>query len=458
MNELPNGWSVATLGDLLERIEAGLNVKCEERPPEAGEQGLVKISAVTWGKFDELQSKTLPTDAVPGQKNRIQEGDLLISRANTIELVGASVIVGPISRELYLSDKVLRLCVHEPSKRWINYALKTPVTRKAIEEASSGNQLSMRNIAQDKLKSLSFPLAPEAEQTRIADKLDTVLSRVDAVNARLARVAPLLKRFRQSVLAAATSGRLTEDWRGTNAADFPWPTCLTRQAGKIQLGRQRSPKYHAGENMRPYLRVQNVFEDLIDVSDVMAMEFDAADFERYHLKVGDILLNEGQSPEYLGRPAMFRGEVADACFTNTLVRFQAFDHVSPDFALLVFRHYMHSGRYIQEGTTTTNIAHLGAGRFGEVEFPLPTLAEQKEIAQRAQTLFAFADRLEARLKAAQTAAQRLTPAVLAKAFRGELVPQDPADEPAAELLKRLAAQRAQDNAGGVRRRGRPVKG
>ena len=102
---------------------------------------------------------------------------------------------------------------------------------------------------------------------------------------------------------------------------------------------------------------------------------------------------------------------------------------------------MHSGRYLREGTTTTNIAHLGAGRFGTVEFPLPPKVEQSEIVRRADTLFAFADRLEARLAAAQAAVDRLTPALLAKAFRGELVPQDPADEPAAELLKRLAAER-----------------
>ncbi len=74
-------------------------------------------------------------------------------------------------------------------------------------------------------------------------------------------------------------------------------------------------------------------------------------------------------------------------------------------------------------------------------FPIPGELEQFEIVRRVETLFAYADRLEARLKSAQVAAERLTPALLAKAFRGELVPQDPNDEPAAELLKRLAAGR-----------------
>ena len=210
----------------------------------------------------------------------------------------------------------------------------------------------------------------------------------------------------------------------------------------MQLGRQRSPKYHHGSNMRPYLRVQNVFEDRLDLSDVMEMDFPGEDFERYQLHHGDILLNEGQSPEYLGRPAMFRGEIEGACFTNTLIRFQAGAQVVPEFALMVFRNNMHSGRYVEAGTTTTNIAHLGAGRFGNVPFLVPPLAEQTEIIRRVEILFVYADRLEARLQTARTAAERLTPALLAKAFRGELVPQDPSDEPAAELLRRLREARA----------------
>jgi type I restriction enzyme S subunit len=207
--------------------------------------------------------------------------------------------------------------------------------------------------------------------------------------------------------------------------------------------------------MRPYLRVQNIFEDRIDLSDVMEMDFSGPDLEKYRLHPGDILLNEGQSPQYLGRPAMYRGEMDEVCFTNSLIRFQAKDSVLPEFALLVFRHYMHSGRYVSEGTITTNIAHLSAGRFGEVEFPQPTLEEQQEIVRRTQSLFSLAHQLEARLTTARKVVDRLTPALMAKAFRGELVPQDPGDEPASALLARIrAARQAEAGAGKPSRRGR----
>lgn len=96
---------------------------------------------------------------------------------------------------------------------------------------------------------------------------------------------------------------------------------------------------------------------------------------------------------------------------------------------------------MHEKKIATTQDKLGLFRIKELAIWVPSLKEQTEIVRRVETLFAFADRLEARLKTAQTAADRLTPALLAKAFRGELVPQDPNDEPAAELLKRLATSR-----------------
>jgi type I restriction enzyme, S subunit len=89
---------------------------------------------------------------------------------------------------------------------------------------------------------------------------------------------------------------------------------------------------------------------------------------------------------------------------------------------------------------------FNVGNFKSLPIPLPPLIEQTEIVRRVETLFAFADRLEARLQTAKTATERLTPALLAKAFRGELVPQDPNDEPASELLRRLQQEALSTNA------------
>jgi type I restriction enzyme S subunit len=121
--------------------------------------------------------------------------------------------------------------------------------------------------------------------------------------------------------------------------------------------------------------VANVFEDRIDVRDIMQMNFTPAEYEKFRLLPGDVLLNEGQSNELVGRPAIYNGEVEGACFTNTLIRFRANPTTLPAFALLVFRHYMRSGQFQSIAKITTNIAHLGGGRFSEL-FALPPLDEQ----------------------------------------------------------------------------------
>ncbi len=159
-----------------------------------------------------------------------------------------------------------------------------------------------------------------------------------------------------------------------------WVWSSVAEVGKVELGRQRHPHWHTGPNMRPYLRVANVFEDRIDVSDLKEMDFTGV-FERFKLHPGDVLLNEGQTPELLGRPAIYRGYPESVAFTNSLIRFQAGPDVTPEWALLVFRHYMHSGRFKRESRITTNIAHLSATRLKAVEFPVPPLDEQWRIVE-----------------------------------------------------------------------------
>lgn len=291
MSGQPNGWAETQLSSLIERVEAGLNVKCDERPPQGTERGLVKISAVTWGRFNEEQSKTLPADIAVSANAQIQAGDLLFSRANTIELVGATVLVEKVEKRLYLSDKVLRLVVPAESKRWINYAMKTAVMRKAIQDASSGNQLSMRNISQEKLRQIPILLAPLPEQKRIADKLDSVLARVDACRDRLDRLPALLKRFRQSILAAATSGRLTENWRLEKDDLDSWRTVpLSKICTKVTDGEHISPnKTLTGI---PLLTAKNVTEAGLSFSETHFVSRDSAEiyWKRCNPEPDDILI------------------------------------------------------------------------------------------------------------------------------------------------------------------------
>jgi type I restriction enzyme S subunit len=445
--ELPVGWVEVPLHEINMHVSNTIDPQCH--PDQTYE--LYSVPA-----FPTKVPELIKGSEIGSTKQVVEEEDVLLCkinpRINRVWSVEKKDAYPQVASSEWIVVRSPDLCTS-----YLCHFFSSADFRELLCEGVTGVGGSLTRAQPKRVREFGIRLAPGLEQRRIAAKLDTTLAAVEACRQRLDGVAAILKRFRQAVLVAATSGELTREWREERGiTQDSWSPIKTKEAGKIQLGRQRSPKYHHGPTMRPYLRVQNVFEDLIDLDDVMEMDFSGADLKKYTLHHGDILLNEGQSPQFLGRPAMYRGELPGACFTNSLIRFQVGDSVLAEFALLVFRYSMHSGRYVEEGTITTNIAHLSAGRFGEVEFPLPPLAEQQEIVRRAQRLFTLANQLEARLTAARKVVERLTPALLAKAFRGELVPQDTNDEPASVLLERIrAARQAEATAAKPSRRGRP---
>lgn len=226
----------------------------------------------------------------------------------------------------------------------------------------------------------------------------------------------------------------------TLAPPSHWKVLLVGDVGIVGLGLQRSPKRHNGPHMRPYLRVANVFEDRIDTRDVMSMNMTDAEWERYRLRDGDVLLNEGQSPELLGRPAIYRGQPPDVAFTNSLIRFQAKNDVDPEWALLVFRSHLHNRRFMRESQITTNIAHLAAGRFKTVEFPVPPLEEQVSRVANARARLEACERLRTQVVAGRKRSSALRRSILVAAFSGRLVQQNPDDEHTSDLLRRIMAE------------------
>lgn len=201
-------WPEVQLGDLLTRIEAGQNFTCDAKPPADNEIGIVKVSAVTWGEYDESETKTVTDPERVDPKLFVQQGDFLFSRANTIELVGACVIAHRVTKRIMLSDKILRFHFRGVEPAWVLYFLRSLRGRRQIEALATGNQESMRNIGQERIRSIALPLPAEQEQRVVLDEVEKQLSRVQAGVVALERVQANLKRYRTSVLKAACEGRL----------------------------------------------------------------------------------------------------------------------------------------------------------------------------------------------------------------------------------------------------------
>lgn len=442
MHELPRSWINVQLQEFGTWGSGGT--------PSKG-NGAYYQGDVPWAVIGDLNDGLLTETA-----NKISEAGLANSSAKLIPaetlLIAMYGSIGKlaITGIECCTNQAIAFCKIEDSiadKKYLFYALRWA----RPELVKLGQGASQQNISQTILKSFKVPLSPRAEQTRIAAKLDELLAQVDTLKARIDGIPALLKRFRQSVLAAAVSGRLTEEWRKQNLSQtdlhtsdantstgFAWPeVSLGDVAQDFSYGSSAKSKPNGDT---PVLRMGNIQGGRLDWGDLV-FSTDQQEIKKYALHPGDVLFNRTNSPELVGKTAIYKGE-RQAIYAGYLIRVRCSEQLNADFLNYCLnspqgRHYCWQVKTDGVSQSNINAKKLAAFRFG-----LPSIEEQSEIVRRVEQLFAFADQLEARVKAAQAHIDRLTQSILAKAFRGELVPQDPNDEPASVLLERIKAQRA----------------
>lgn len=421
-------------------------------------------------------SDLLEMDFTPRERRifAIADGDILLTEASgSAAHVGRAALWRGEIDDCCYQNTVIRFRPHLALPEYALMVFRHYAASGIFARAARG--VGIQHLGASRFAALHFPLPPQDEQRRITDVADRRLQEIREAEELLRSALGRLGEQMRETLAAAAAGELAEqhteqagDERPRSSASagsgapqgslfdafepmsededeeissepLPpgWRWVRVAAAGNVTLGRQRAPQHQHGPHMRPYLRVANVFEDRIDTSDILEMNFTPEEAEVYTLEAGDILLNEGQSPELVGRPAMYRDEIPGACFQNTLIRFQAGDATDPDYALLIFRHYLHSGVFRRIARWSTNIAHLGLERFRALSFPLPPLEEQRRIvAETRRRLAAIAAQIQA-VEASISRLPEMETELLAAAVAGELVEQDPTDEPAAALIDRL---------------------
>ena len=423
MSALPTSWASCSLLECADFVRGVTYTKGDAL--SAGNTGTIPVlraNNIQAQTFDWNDLVHVPESLV-SKDQELQIGDVVIATSSgSLSVVGkAAQVRSEIRASFGAFCGVLR--PHpQIQARYYGHFFSSAHYRSAVNDLARG--VNINNLKRDHFQAIQIPIAPLAEQKRIADKLDTVLTRVDAVNTRLARVAPLLKRFRQSVLAAATSGRLTEDWRGGRAVNETWRV--------IPLGKyvenHDGARVPISETLRTERRGAYPYYGASGVIDTI----DGFTHEGKFVLIGE----DGANLVTRSKPIAFiaTGKI----WVNNHAHVLKCKEGASDEYLAYYINSIDLTPYVSGSAQPK----LNQKNLNTIPVPVPPADEQTEIVRRVETLFAFADRLEARLAQAQTAATRLTPALLAKAFRGELVPQDPNDEPAAELLRRLQAERA----------------
>jgi len=197
----PKTWELVCLKRLLKNMDSGSSPMCESEPAKPGRWGVLKVSAVSWDRFEELENKALPETIDPDIKEEVLMGDIIASRANTTELCGAVQRVKSLYARLLLCDKTWRLHPNDDvNPDWLVAILKHPQTRKQIEANATGTSDSMKNIAKRDFRNIVVPKPPRNVQDQIADTLNAFDAYIESSVSKIKALQEVKKSLLQNLL------------------------------------------------------------------------------------------------------------------------------------------------------------------------------------------------------------------------------------------------------------------
>ncbi len=447
-NNFPDSWELVKLVEQLNFLPTG--VKEFEGIKKYFSTGSIQENEFTpEGEFTFINR--------PSRANRIAElGDVLQARMKATDkgLLIDEKLDGQLFSTGFLQVKPYG---ETYNNKLLYYYIKSEFFLTQKNELATGS--TQEALTDNGANDIVIPLPPLPEQHRIVDKLDAVMQKVESNKLRLDKIPKLLKRFRQSVLAAAVSGRLTEEWRKKNnyenlfeiskqfeindtyrelnelSENWKWVALgnyVKCNRGRFSIRPRNDPRYFGGSI--PFIQIGDLPREggFINTHKQTLNESG--------LKVSKMFPKNTLTMAIVGATIANTGILAyDMCFTDSMVGMNKGDldlNLFLDYYLRIEKENFRQLSYAGGGQPNIKLELLN-----DYPFPLPPKEEQKEIVRKVEQLFAFADKIEARYTKAKTILDKLPQSILAKAFRGELVPQNPNDEPASVLLERIKKEK-----------------
>ena len=214
LGEVPEHWSIKQIKHLCISIEQGWSPQCENEPSEGDAPGVLKVGCVNGGLFRPSENKKLPPELAPVPQYSVKIGDLLVSRANTKELVGSVAVAAEDFPWLYICDKLYRITIkpQSSSSKYLALYLASREARGQIELGASGASPSMQNISQSVLLDMSIPVPQLDEQESIRNDITIQCDQIDQLTAKVMEAIRLFQERRSALISAAVTGQI--DVRG----------------------------------------------------------------------------------------------------------------------------------------------------------------------------------------------------------------------------------------------------
>jgi type I restriction enzyme S subunit len=442
---MSEAWPRHRLSDLTTKVGSGATPKGGGESYKTTGTPLIRSMNVVFFGFkrnglvylDDTQAEQLASVTV-------QPGDVLLN------ITGASIGRVSITPTDLAGARVNQhVCIIRPNAaiapRFLAAYLSSPDIQALIARDNFG--ATRQALTRQQILDFVVPVPSKGEQTRIADQLDTLLARIKACNDHLDAIPGLLKRFRQAVLLSATSGELTADWREAASTDS-W---VGVKIGDLIDGKPRngySPKAVEYETQVRSLTLTATTSGRFLAQHTKYIDEEIPGDSHLWLEPGDILIQRANTLEYVGVSAVFDGPRKSFIYPDLMMKCRPNHRVDGRF-LFYLLSAEPTRQYFREHATGTagNMPKINQQTVMSAQGALPPLDEQIEIVQRTENLLGLAKRIAQLHAAAKSHAQRLAPLTLAKAFLGELVPQDPKDETANALLARIAAKHSTPDCG-----------
>lgn len=404
--QLPEGWIYALISEI--------SVKGEQRKPTDNEE----FTYVDIGSIDRESKKITEPQRLQGvnapsrARKIINFGDVLVSLTRP-NLNAVALVTEQFDNQIASTG----FEVIKPITIDSRYIFALTRSKDFIESISDAVQGALYPAAKSSdVQGYQFPLPPLSEQRVIANKIDTLLAQVENIKTRLDHIPNILNSFRQSVLAAAVSGKLTEEWRTITEINYVWLKSNLGDIVKIDRGSSPRP-------IQQYLTESDDGVNWVKISD--AKEGDkyitstkekitrkGAEKSR-HVVPGDFILSNSMS---LGRAYIMKieGYIHDGWFVLRL----------PNYLNADFFYYLLSSSQVQNQFTSLAVGgvvkNIRSELVKQTVVKIPSIEEQKEIVRKVEVLFAHADQIEQQVQTALEKVNNQTQSILAKAFRGEL--------------------------------------
>ncbi|MGY6523479.1 MAG: restriction endonuclease subunit S [Mongoliitalea sp.] len=427
--KLPKGWSSNSLKDLLSFVIGG---DWGKDPNDISDEDYIPVAVIRGSEIKNWRKDKGSTASIRVikqnslKKRNLIEGDILIeiSGGGPDQPVGRVILIDEdtLSQNSDLPKigtnflRLLRANQKLINASFLNYYLSFfYITGKIVEYQGGSNNL--RNLKYKEFEKIQIPYPSLPEQQRIVAKLDTLFGHLDWVREKLDWIPALLKNFRQQVLTQAVTGELTKE----KMKIVP----LGEYLEDIKYGTSKKSEYKV-EGV-PILRIPNIDVDkgVISISNMKYSKLDEKEYEKLKLREGDILIiRSNGSVSLVGQSAIIQEKEIDFAYAGYLVRLRSVDDLLPKFLNYILKSNFLRSQIVETSRSTSGVNNINTTEIKSLRIPLTSVENQRAIIDRIEMLFNLADKIESKYASLKAKIDQLPQAILAKAFRGELVEQE----------------------------------